>query len=211
MPLDIQVGDLADRARRFMRLVGRIPFRLDETVVPVATLGALDQPPYRSLSGPRNFGARANAAAIALNFTNLCCVGPGSEIQPPATGAVRITQIHIRNGTAGALSYRCGIVLNPFGFAGALLEAVSVNLENPLAAAAAFPQLPPRLVSFGQIVELGFTPWVMIVPPLESVIVPCDMTVYGAWAVYVACTTVNNSVDASFLGTWYPDAQALAT
>jgi len=47
MPLDIQQGEVADRLRKFFRLSGRIPATLDETVVPVAILQSLDQPPWR--------------------------------------------------------------------------------------------------------------------------------------------------------------------
>lgn len=62
MPYETQMGDLATRIRRALRVVGRITTKLDEMVVPVAPLINLDQDPFRD--EPNSFMAYGEFAGV---------------------------------------------------------------------------------------------------------------------------------------------------
>lgn len=96
MPLDIQVGDIAERLRRFLDLRGRIPARLDEIVVPTISLGDLARPPYSRdpLSGWHLGAFGAVAGEISM-------VG----LLPQGADKLVIKKLVIVNDTAGAITY----------------------------------------------------------------------------------------------------------
>jgi len=202
MPLDIQTGEVADRLREFFRLAGRIPSTLDESVIPVAVLQNLDQPPFRGPAAVDFTGWVIKAATAA----ELSAVGLGFPIG--AGGKAVVNQIVIRNDGAAAALF--GITLTSIsyvlGFAG---KVFVVNTED----------LPPAQVGAGAPKRLGIytatwhTGGAQVgeqighcsVPPGDTKILPIRVTLSEGWNLMVWQEVVNIGVRAVFHGTYYPE------
>lgn len=190
MPLDIQVGDVAERLRRFFDLRGRIPGRLDEVVVPVINLGDLSKPPYSRdpLSGWHLGAQGAVAAEISM-------VG----LLPQGADKLVIKQLWLVNDTAGAITYELyqGTTLPP----NPVLRGISaVNLPRagsgirPMCttngwddADAALPAGQQRIAAFRVAAGLTFP-----VPIGDLVLSTDDVCWVSPNAVNTSCTVVWN-------------------
>jgi hypothetical protein len=114
MSLQFGTGELSARLRRFLNLRGRIDLGLDESVVPIAVVTNLDQPPFRSDGYLAHRFAIANGSAgqfaqawidnrqgagpVVCQVFNARALVAAMDIQwgmtstpPPAGGAVFLT------------------------------------------------------------------------------------------------------------------------
>jgi len=201
MPLEVQSGDVADRLRRFFRLVGRIPTALDETLVPTAVLQNLDQPPWRS--GPTDFEAWVVKGATAAE---LSAVG---LTHPPALGGRTVVErITVRNDGGAAALYSFTITSYSYvlGFAGRVQAPDVERMPPPITGAGAIGQLGIYTASWhtgGAMVgtQIGH----ISVPAGDTRVAEMRVTLAPGWILMVWQEVVNLGVRASFGGTYYPE------
>jgi len=201
MPLDIQVGTLADRLRQLLKLSGRIPLRLDETTVPVAIAADASEPPYATepvLSWLSN-----SSAAVAGEFSALAIALPTT-----ADGSLVVDKIFITNDGVAARAYQ--IVLDHISLLGTLTDFgpfTRVNaLDSRILAGNVLQSAPPHQLvgSDAGGPHLGFLLFVNLIVPANSV-----LRVDGPWvlppggAVAVWNLVANTNVIATFGARWY--------
>lgn len=101
MPLDAAKGSIADSMRSYFRLTGRIPTRVDELIVPTATVQRLDLPPWRA--APIRGSVFTESAAVAAEQS---AVAVSLPVASPGQFIVR--RVRTMQDTAGAeLSVSC--------------------------------------------------------------------------------------------------------
>lgn len=204
MPLDTQQGEVADRLRRFLNVVGRIPSGLDETVVPVVSLSDLAAPPYRHLS-PREGCGHFEAAATAAEYSLVGIGFPAGR-----TGTLRINQIWITVGAA--MSVRIGnLAYTTLAATAAIIGGYprDVELQTDLAAVTTgvWSKLPVDF--FGGSDPTNFTTSILKVgvPAVTTTLRVLDpntpILLQGGNALIVQGQTVNTALNVGIHCTWY--------
>lgn len=122
MPLQIQLGELADRLRRALLVKGRLPLALDETVVPVVSLGDASQAPYAK--DPALGSSRHTRAALAANFSHI-------GWQAAVGSILCVDSVLISNPNAAPSTIRVGITTNPTQDASSSIICVSRPFISP--------------------------------------------------------------------------------
>ena len=185
-----------------MRMVGRIPFRLDETVVPIVNLGELDRPPFRFVTGPADFCDTVSAAAAAANFSGCGVFIPDG----PRRGAAVIDQVVVVNRSAAAQDLSLCYIVNVDALVGFTAGTGAPNVELPQ------PDGPLRRTP----VQVWTTILEVAVPDEQiyqidllvstTLVLPTRLTLYQGYGIGLFGRAANVRVDASFHGTHYPDA-----
>jgi hypothetical protein len=93
MPLDIQRGAFADSLRSLMRLSGRIPLRLDESVIATAIIADASKPPYIETPLYWSVGSAVGAVAGENSYAYV-----GQVVNAP--GCLVVDRIIVGGGAA---------------------------------------------------------------------------------------------------------------
>jgi hypothetical protein len=131
MPLTIQLGEVADRLRRFFDVRGRMPTVLDETIVPVINLTDLSGAPYRRnplafQGGGDSDGGIAGTANWVIWQHDLTHEGASLVTHvtvnmregSSASGAVVWLMVGHNEAAAGGAEQTSGARLEPLGYHG---------------------------------------------------------------------------------------------
>lgn len=212
MPLDSSKGAIADSLRAFFRLTGRIPTRVDELVVPTASVARLDLAPWRS-SPVRGMFYNEAAAVAAEN----AMVGVG--LPPTNPGQFEVTAVRVVQGTAGAaLSYSV-ILWNWAAAVATLTDAGAISKVEQLSKGTLInnssdPCGVHQLNGTDPGIPFGTELWRLRVeaagtsPPIDewrgSIMVP------NGGAVVVVARTVNIIARVAIDVAYYPDAAPVA-
>jgi hypothetical protein len=199
VPLNINAPEVADRLRRFFGTVGRIPTALDETIVPVALVGNLDEPPYRQRA-TNGVGAISQTGAAALTTY-------GAIRHPLAVGGfTRVRHIIARNTEAAALTVAVNMVSADY-VTGELqtefLAAVEHNTKP--SSAVEQPKRLPIVIAGGRAFPLpGYEVASVTLLPNTSFVIPCDFVLTPGWQLLVWSATLNTALTAHVHATYYP-------
>jgi len=206
MPVPIQFGGVVDRLRSFLRLTGRAPLQLDDTVVPVVITGDVGRVPYAvepvhfSVNMVQNaVAAQMGCGAVGLPATATGCAVIDeciSSLDPVAAASYRqLVLDHIANLTAVGLTVTSQVprvnLLNPQTLLANVLQSSACVF---LTGSRATPLLGTAVASWIANPGTVFTirgPWVL--PPGGAL---------GFWQV-----AVNVRVDVTFRGRYFPDVQ----
>lgn len=204
MPTDIQRGELVDRLRTFLGVVGRLPLVLDEVVIPVVMAGDLNHAPYRRASRhAMKFVGRAATAAVLS--------GAGVELPLAAAGAFHVDGVLFANSEAVALQYELLYGMNPQLYTTYAQQGGFADTEIPALPSATTLRLTPlREFWAAQAASpgAGTTERIAVVKLLAntSMYLPLDVMLYPGYGLSSWCQTVNTAVGATFSGDYYPDA-----
>jgi hypothetical protein len=205
MPLDIQQGGYADKLRRALGVRGRMPLRLDESVVPVVQVQDLDRPPYRS--DAQEFGTNVFATGMAAVF-NFGAIGLATS-QP---GAIVVDGLWVTSGAADAYSVVIGTEVDYNAIDSAPIQ-LTKNCEHygdpSRAVAGALPFDLPIRTFWGRHASLRLAaPSLMSfrVGAGDDKLIPWRWILRPGWVLAVWRSTVNLEIDVNFHGTYYPDA-----
>lgn len=207
MPLEIQRGELTDRLRRFFGITGRVPSQLDETVVPVANLQQLDQPPYRL--SERGFSLNDELAA-AVGFPSMLVATiplPGGVVTP-TRGAMVVTQIHLANPNAGAAAVTLRISFNQVGtVAGWTLRQQAFDLDRVVNSVGTDVRLPPRLYARNDVAIVGFEMdrWTLTATTGDVMQTLNPPIVCGPGVELIIAGANNAIIRGTFRGVYYPE------
>lgn len=205
MPLPIQSGDLADRLRRFFRLSGRIPSALDETVVPVALIQDLGEPPWR---GP----AAASDFSISLTTVAVAATRAYATIKQPAGGGGRTVIERLTFWNTAAATRVIAVNYSEGGWVdGQVAVANLINVENArpnlAGGAGVLPErLGPTAHTGNFATSAGAEIFAISCAAGLSVSVPVRWTLPPGWQIIVMLTTVAEDLTVSLAGTVYPQA-----
>jgi hypothetical protein len=176
VPLEINEPEVADRLRRFFRTTGRIPTKLDETIVPVGLIGDLSETPYRLRAGN---GVGAVTVVGAAGLTSYGAINHPVALR----GATVVRQIIIRNSTAGALNYAVSMVSADY-VTGQISTDFLADVEHnpPPTAANQTPGRLPVVISTGRAFPLpGLEIASVGVAAGGVIILPCEYTLTPGW------------------------------
>jgi hypothetical protein len=209
MPLVTQQGSVADRLRNFFRVTGRIPAGLDETVVPVANIQYLGEPPWRTQDA--DFAVHGNVAAVAAVNSHIGVVMPGRT-----NGVAVVQEVSVRNNTAATAEYSLLFVAGAEAFADFAVITPSLNTErpDPFNSGSAFGTTVPNLAGFTTLPLAGFELARLAALPGSNAIFTCRVSLRGRYGtnlaasqgLFVANRTVNVAITAGFRGTFFPAA-----
>jgi hypothetical protein len=213
MPLDIQSGSLVEKLRRALGLRGRIPLRLDETIVPIVTVDELGHPPNRSVLDAYAIVCAAYRAADVANFSWV-----GMELPANQTGAIVVHGTTLCGSTAGARLRTLFLLSTTItdaikDVAGDTPKSMcNGEFYPPLSATSQLPNTLPwgevqlRGVSVGAFAGGARAVGWMLLPASESRYMPLGITLRPGWALAWYNDTINQDIRASFHATYYPTA-----
>lgn len=204
MPLQFNGGEDAERARRAFGIRGRIPFQLDETVIPVVQLHNVDAPPYRQAG--RRF--RVHQFTDPVNFGECFLINTSPDF------AAVIDQIIVNNSDTLLHEFLAGPVQTtlatfppanqqPFTsesklVRGALgvIELIQLRAGSRNTAALSAPAADVRF-SLAANATLQLTGLEIVLPPVQ------DPSVISAYV--VQGLTASARFSTSFFGRWFDD------
>jgi hypothetical protein len=203
MPLDIQTGGFADKIRRALGVRGRMPLRLDETVVPVVNTGTLDQPPYRT--DGTDFVCNVDMSAVAAKFT-----WGGIQLPPSVPGALVVEGMYVVNlGAADSYTLFLGSQRSYDAIDTAAPTQNPINVEHyPPEGLAVNPRsMPFNQNTKGADAVLGLGELLMTIRLLTDtgIYLPVRFTLRPGWAAAWWRRTVNLGVNVTFWGTYFPE------
>jgi hypothetical protein len=207
MPLDIQSGSLADRIRRALGLRGRMPLKLDETVVPTVETASLTLPPYR---GADAMDFSTNVFLAAAGAGRYSFGGVGLSVDQP--GAIVIDGIWVTSLATDAYSIVIGTDVDYDAADSAPLQTTK-QVENygdlSRAVAGATPLNCPIRTRWGSSLTLRLGAASLHsfrVSAADDKLIPWRYTLRPGWFLAVWRSTANLELDVNFHGTYYPDA-----
>ena len=190
MPLPFGNGELAARARTGLDLRGRIPFALDEVLVPTVSLLELDRAPFRT-DGVEWWGSNGRTPA-AGQFAQVA-VTPGDGAQ-----AV-VDQIIISNVDPAAALFVAYLLPTLFSQS----TCVSSELQLPTAPASVVANVPVDV----QVADAAAAHSATTIPLFQvqlasnqSIVIPCEIELRPRYMLTIQGGAINIDVVASFRG-----------
>jgi hypothetical protein len=204
MPTPIQRGELVERLRRFMGIVGRLPLVLDEVCIPVVSVAELNVPPYRREAS--NWQKRCSQGAVVGQLS--AC---GVHLPATSAGAARIQRVTYENTSAAAIQLALMYSQNTEGLGGYSLQGGCVDIERPNPVSSGVLKLTPVREYFAAAAALPSGTSEMIdlvdIDVNASLTKEIDVMIYPGYGLASWCLTANTAMGSSFAGTYYPTAQ----
>lgn len=209
MPVPIQHGGIADRLRNFLKLVGRAGTTMDEVLVPVVNVQTLDQQPWRT----------NDRAFMSLAITQIAVVATsgwiGVAMPINAKGVAVVQRVRVNNQSGAVQTVSLRVIDNPATGLATFASSNVFNVEN-------WSADPPGSVSRLTPLQFSGTKVVGVEVNLGRFQVPIDATLTldltialrsgllgdpaATRAIAILNETVNQRLDVSWQGTFYPDA-----
>jgi hypothetical protein len=202
VPLDIQTGGFAEKMRRALGVRGRMPFRLDETVIPTVEVNRLDLPPYRTDAS--DFATNIDITQVAAEFAF-----GGVKLPASSAGAVVIDQLMVTSEAADSYSVFLGNSPD-YEATASLVGTQNVwNVESmPRGAAGVGAFTLPfnqNLRGTDPVLGIGSLLFSFRMVANENLWIPLRATLRPGWAIALWRRTVNTPINCSWFGTYYPN------
>jgi hypothetical protein len=203
VPLDIQTGGFAEKIRRSTGVRGRMPLRLDETVIATIQTADLSEPPYRQ--NEIDFMGNCDKALVAAEYPF-----GGVALKTDVPGAAVVRGLLVTSEALDSYSLFAVPEVDLDATDDSAPPQLLYNVEHQpkaVAASSLYP-MPFRAAIRGSDPTLGIGGQLLMtfrVLANENVIIPLRHTLRPSWGLALFRRTVNTAINVTWWGTYYPD------